>query len=246
MQVHQTSPAPPALAGWVQTLLAPVVAACRISSPPPVELRQTGDWGGWCSHDRTGHPDGRIQVTSRAVFWSQKCFVTTYVHETAHRILSDSGPPDFAHNPTFFGLQLVLFLRMDSENVRVAGFGGGWANCARLYDLQDPPECLSNEPINVWLPRCLGWAMDAARELAESDFTAEECAFELISRCQKWCAMLEKEPEIRAAAVEFNRKKSAAIQDQISALVSKSRERFWAAAAGWVLFFFSLFCLTAG
>jgi hypothetical protein len=88
--------------------------------------------------------------------------------------------------------------------------------------------------------------MDVARELAEADLTAEECAFELASRYEKWCATLEKEPQIKAVAVESNRKKSASIQNQISALTAKSIERFWLAGAGWFLFLLSVFGLAFG
>ena len=85
LRTYQVVPAIPAVASYLQQLLAPVISACRFSSPPPVELRATGStWRGWCA-ELDMAPDGRVCLSSRARFWLRHELIAGYLYESARR-----------------------------------------------------------------------------------------------------------------------------------------------------------------
>lgn len=240
--VHQTRPATPSTASWVRAPLGPAVEICRITSAPPLELRPSGAWGGWCSTDLTETPDRRVSVSNQVVLLYPDDLVRMYLHETAHRLLLDVDKVNSRHCPIFFAFQMLLFLRLASSS-GVVSRPGGWTNAVHFYDLQDPPECLSDQPRAEWLPRCLSWAMSHAAELAATELTAEACATELVSRFGQWVTTLEKEPALKAAAEAQAQGIQEATSRDVDGLRSLSRVYRFSALVGWGLFLMSFIVL---
>lgn len=122
---------------WVAGLLGPVAEACRFESVLPVELRSTGNWGGWCQ-SRNEAPDGRVCVSRLLEYRPVESIVSTYLHEACHRVLE---PHDVAtHGAEFAALLEVLYLRSifatNAPQWRPAGVGPFLS----LYDFQDAPD----------------------------------------------------------------------------------------------------------
>ena len=151
LSIYSTQAAPPPLAGWLQRVLHPVLAACRFEHGLPVEVRPTGSWGGWCS-GRAEAPDRRIALTKKICFWPAEKIVSVYLHEAAHRFLECREVP--THGAEFFCLNAILLLRS------AAFFRLDSLLQLDLYDLQDAPAELDNEP--GWRGVVLNWALPVA------------------------------------------------------------------------------------
>lgn len=180
-----SAPAP----AWLSAALDPVIAACRFRTPPPVELRPTGQWQGWCLPIGMA-PDRRISISGRARFWRRHELVEVYVHEAAHRLIDHAR-----HDPTFFCLNHALLLRVDaacSTRGALASTTG-----SDLYDISDLPKELTEDP-DGGLGRSLSWAVVTARELAVSELDAEDLAIEVMKRFEQWLVDVANEPKRRA------------------------------------------------
>lgn len=171
MIVHQTTrtPATQPMAQWLSRVLDPVIEVVKLSAPPPLEIRPTGTFGGWCeplSHS----PDRRISVSTKIVFWRQESIVNVYLHECTHRLLDSHGVQ--SHSAEFFCLNAVLLLRA------AAFFDSNPLLKLSLYDLQEAPEALKEHPEAHTL--AMAWALAEAPVLADSDLTAEELSGEVV------------------------------------------------------------------
>lgn len=237
--VHQTKPAPEQVAGWIQRLLAPVVLACRITTPPPIELRPMPGWGGFCSTGIVACHDRRVMVSNQAEFWSKQSLTCVYIHETTHRLLNDFDGDIQTHGCIFFALQLLLLHRLDASKSEIS-CNGGWSNCVNLYDLQEAPDCLADLPRAEWLARCLTFSMAIAAELASTEMSAEALAAEIVNRYGKWVDELDKEPQEKAVAAENSRKSQSAIRVEIAGLRTLASQRGWYMLMGGGWFFSSL------
>lgn len=195
--IYQTAPLPAPVSTWLHNFLTPVVIAARIDSPPPIEFRNTGLWGGFCQH-RDFVPDGRVALSKTLLYGSKKSFAVLYLHECCHR-LGASG-----HDALFFALLLVLYSRVDANKIFISKLA--W-DCS-LYDLQDAPPPLWDEPRSVWLPQCVAWAVLQADSLAEADLSAEAVFALLSARHAAWLSTLKTSDEIlRRTAAEADSKK---------------------------------------
>lgn len=234
LAVFTVQPGPPATAGWVRMLLAPAIQAARIEKPAPIELRPCGHWAGWAAGPDLA-PDGRVCIDSQARFWSRDKVILIYLHESAHQMLRAAGD-DASHAASFFAMQHVLLQRLDlAQPTRPSA----WADAAKLYDLQDPPEPLEDEPRSAWLPRALGWAIAVADELAPGQASAEECAAEISARYAAWCEDLAAEPARIAAeqqAAAIARKKAEVQRAALASRLALTRERLslWRYGAGYL------------
>jgi hypothetical protein len=215
VKVFQTVPVSAPI--WLQTALREVLAVCLFDSPPPIELRPTGRWLGWCSA-RDMAPDGRVVISGRARFWSQKALVLVYLHEVCHRLI-----PNGLHDPAFLCMNLCLLLRAD-----LAALGDHvlLVNSASLYDIQDLPSQLADEP-DHGLARSIQWSVLTARQLVQDgpDTSAEALAVEVQKRFDQWLSDLDDEPKKRAQQVQqeaqqMARQKAAlaGLQEQIFTL----------------------------
>ena len=205
MKVFQTVPVP---AAWLSNALEPVVAACRFRSPPPVELRPTGAYRGWCEPIGMAL-DGRVSTSGRARFWSQRQAIEVYLHEAAHRLL-----PGRDHDPAFACLAHAFLLRSD-----VAGLTDNAASvCTNLYNISDLPVVLADDP-DLGLGRSITWSVLNARELAATEMDAEELASEVVRRSGLWVAGVAGEPERRAQRV----RQVARQQEVVARLREKAR-----------------------
>jgi hypothetical protein len=205
--VAQAAPAP--LAGWMQRVLQPVIEACCFERGLPVEVRQTGAWRGWAA-GRDGAPDGRVALSSRIAFWTRENIVSVYLHESTHRFLDAYEVQ--THGPEFFCLNAILLKRS------AAFFRLDPIFQLDLYDLQDVPAELENEP--NWRGIVLGWALHTAIELADNDASAEALAQKVWER---WQQFLEEREQSRVAAalqVDAARKNAAAQLEHIEHLRS--------------------------
>ena len=207
---YQVVPAKAAVASWLQHVLGPVVAACRFSSPPPVELRPTGStWRGWCeSFDMA--PDGRVCLSGRARFWSRRELIAVYLHEAAQRIL-----PDHDHGPVFAYVAHALLLRADTAGL-TAHAASVYTN---LYNIAaDLPDALAAES-DQGLGRSLAWSVLTACELAVTELDAEDLAAEVVHRFDLWAAEVAGEPARRE-----QRLRQVARQQQV---VEQLKEKIW-------------------
>jgi hypothetical protein len=122
---------------WLVRLLEPVIEACRFESAPPVELRPTGGWSGWCQN-RTDTPDGRVCVSRLLEFRPPGWIVDVYLHEASHRVLEPYNVA--AHGSEFAALLEVLYLRSilatNAPRWRPTGVGPFLS----IYDFQDAPD----------------------------------------------------------------------------------------------------------
>lgn len=99
--------------------------------------------------------------------------IDVVLHEWSHRVLQERKI--FGHTPEFFCLDAVLLIRaaqfFDADPLLRLG----------LYDLQDQPENLADEP--NWRGLALNWALPAAAELAAPYHTTEDLAKVV---CDRW------------------------------------------------------------
>lgn len=122
---------------WLARLLGPVVEACRFESVPPVELRPTGGWSGWCQN-RNETPDGRVCVSRLLEFRPTGLIVEVYLHEACHRVLE---PHNVAvHGSEFAALLEVLYLRSISATNAPRWRTAGVGPFLSIYDFQDAPD----------------------------------------------------------------------------------------------------------
>ena len=225
LAIYSTQAAPAPLAGWLQRVLQPVVEACRFNHWLPVEVRPTGAWAGWSS-DRQSAPDRRVAVTNRICFFSNEQLISLYLHETTHRILEDREVA--THGPHFFCVNAILLLRSASF-FRLNAFLK-----LDLYDLQDAPTELENEP--GWRGIVLNWALPVAAELAATDASAEALADEV---CGRWKTFLQEREKSRVLAVQqivAARKYAAAQAKKIESLQSSIFFARTFLIVGWVCF----------
>lgn len=235
--VHVTQRAAPAQAAWLVQLLRPVAAACRFSVTPPLEIRPTGDWGGWCA--RKDHAlDGRVAVSSKFVFWSKESVVDVVLHEWTHRVLQDLKI--FDHPAEFFCLNAVFLIRASEF------FDGDLDPLLRLslYDMQDQPEDLAEE-LN-WRGLIIDWALPVAAELASTDAAAEDLAKVVCERWNKFA--VDRQASIQLAqtvAVNAAREANRHAVQLRSVLESRS---LWRAMAliGWLSFLVFAWLVTEG
>lgn len=178
LPIYQTRVAQPALSGWLQRLLLPVLEACRFQRPPPLEIRPTGRWGGWCSDLESAH-NGRVVLSSNICFWTSENIVYVYLHEASHRLLSWSEVA--SHGPEFLCLNTILLI--------LAGqyFSDDSLEKLKLYDWTDCPSELEDEP--GWRGQVLNFALSVAEELAPTDLAAESLPTVV---CERWHGWLEQ------------------------------------------------------
>lgn len=199
-------PAETAVASWLQHLLGPVIAACQFRSPPPVMLRPTGVYRGWCEPLEMA-ADSRVSMSGRARFWSPRELIVVYFHEAAHRLLP-------GHDPVFACVAHALLLRSDA-----AGLTDGAALVyTNLYNIADLPLALAEGP-DQGLGRCVAWSVLTACELAVTDLDAEDLAAEVVRRFDLWIAEFASEPARRA-----QRLRQVARQQQV---VEQLKEKVW-------------------
>lgn len=189
ISAYQTSPIAAPVAKWLQNLLLPVVAAARIHVPPPIEFRNTGKYGGFCDHIDLV-PDARVSLSKTLLYAGKSRLALIYIHEACHRLGANG------HDALFFALQLSLLLRVDSNEI----FRNEFSLNASLYDLQDAPPPLVDEPRSTWLPQSLAWAVLQADSLAATELSAEALFALLSTRHDVWLSTLKTSSEIERRA----------------------------------------------
>jgi hypothetical protein len=227
LPVYQVQPAAPATAGWLQHLFAPVIKACRFDGPiPPIELRPTGEWGGWAQLPSYA-PDRRVSISNKVRLWSKSDAIHVVVHEWTHQLMTG-----YDHDAAFAAMNQVLLYRIDFANPpRQAG--QALALGLSFYDLQDLPNALRAEP-DAGLCSAMRWATTQARELAPSRLGAEAVAKEITKRYEAWLLELETQPAKREAAAEKQRQRLQSHQEaqrRVVALRRQVRELIWWLAA---------------
>ncbi len=196
----------------------------RIANPPPVRIAippEIASWGGYCSGGEYAEKGEVVIADWRTTpeWLVQQRIQAVYVHETAHRLLSQAQAREIeSHGIEFFTLLLFLFLR--------AGTKKGdrpWLISAGLYDCQNCLEPRGVEGVPS-LGESIDFALELALEIASQEITAEQAAEEICRRVKKWKA---EEPERREAA----REKQEAIQ---TAFATAHDKIFW-----WRVYFFA-------
>jgi hypothetical protein len=224
LAVFATLPAPPETAAWLRNRLEPVVKACKFARPVPLELRPTGKFRGWCGV-KNYYRDGRVCITSQAMFWRPDQLLEVYLHECSHRLLE--GREIDPHGPEFFALTAALYMRAAHLFERDAVL------FLQIYDFQDVPDEDKGE--------VLDWALQVAKELAASSATAEELAEAV---CKLWPQNVKEREATKAKNIAQIR---AHISLKKEILQIKSKLFLWRSlsAIGWgtVIFitYFSLF-----
>ena len=103
--------------------------------------------------------DGRIFISSRAQFWTERQLIGVYLHEVAHRLA------DMDHGPIFFCVLCALHER--------AGIG---LESLQLYDFKDQPDELKLLSEPQWRCVVLGFCLVNCQILARSELPAENIA----------------------------------------------------------------------
>ena len=217
LSVHQTKPAGHS-GQWLHKILQPVADACGFVNPPPVEIRPTGQWGGWCE-TKSHAPDGRICMSSRIVFWNREAIISIYLHECSHRLLTRWPIRVPSHGPVFFALNSILVDRCKSSFRLEYQFAK-----MDFYDLQDrPPEFGSFEN---WQEICLRFARETKANFSVATCSAEELAVLVVLAWPKFLAMVDDEQKVRSQAAKT-------IKDSL--LISAKREKYITRLEGWLL-----------
>lgn len=188
LAVYQVRAAQPALALWLERLLGPLQAACKFDRLPPVEIRPTARWAGWCA-TKDYAPDGRVCLSSRISFWTTENVIAVYLHESCHRLLD--GQKIDSHGPEFLALNATLLGRAGSFFR-----SGDGLQKLDLYDFQDQPEALADEP--GWRGIVLDWSLSTAAELVAAELAAEDLPGVI---CGRWNQYLVAREEARKSAV---------------------------------------------
>ena len=202
---------------WLQRILEPVVEACRFQNPPPLEIRPTGQSGGWCASNSHAL-DGRVCVSNKIFGWSRECLIAVYLHECTHRLLSKFGDEVSDHGPVFFTINLLLlgraqaFFRLDHKFQ------------INFYDLQDQPAQLKD--FEDWQEICLRFSRQTCLKFFDSQEPAEALA-ELVVKA--WAAFLQ---DFDQALTRQEANVSKVKQFDQMVLTMKDQNRFFAMAAG--------------
>lgn len=225
--IYSTRCAEPAQGAWLRRLLSPLQGACKFNRLPPLELRQTGKWSGFCE-DRQFVPDGRVAVSSTKIsFWNDEKLTETYLHECSHRLL-EGRDVDF-HGPEFLSVNLILLKRaapsFELDQV---------VSKLSFYDCQDRPAALLFEP--GWRSVVIDWALAVAAELASTELAAEDLA-EVV--CARWLVHIQELEEARQQAAQqvvAARKFHAAQKEKIESLQSSLFAARTFLIVGWLCF----------
>ncbi len=225
LSVYFTEPAPVARAQWLRALLEPVAAACLFKRPLALEIRPTGNWGGWAA-DRASAPDGRVCKSSRVCFWSLETLIHVVLHEWAHRALQ-SDHIDL-HRPQFFCLNSIFLLRAPrfiagDPLVRIG-----------LNDFQDQPHELAHEP--GWRGLVIDWTLSVAAELADTDASAEDSGHVV---CARWKQFIDNRQALQLMAQREAVKGALLARTRVAELEDLlSSSSLWRGVAmvGWVSF----------
>lgn len=212
----------------------PIVAAsldaalferCRIECPAPVHFMPMPRWRGECpSIEDT--MDGELRLADHLLdehkdpAGMRDGLVYVYLHELAHRLT-----PGHGHDPGFAAVNILLLVRAGNDRN-----GRPYLNKFDLYDLQgfDLVEfCSPGE--------ALDWALSQARELAETDLSAEACALEILSRFEAWKEWKGRTPDREEAAAAAKRKNAAALHALHNSIADLSRSRWKWLASGVVM-----------
>ena len=216
LKIYQVAPMSTAPSAWLRRILDPVVKAVRFERPPPLELRPCGRWGGWSAAPDSA-PDGRICLSSHAVFWSPHAVVDAYLHESCHSILQRLPEPVAGHGCVFFCLLFVARLRVGTvEQVGHAEL----TLRADLYEIQDVRIELSDEP-DEGTGRCISWSIVTAQQLATTELSAEAVAAEVVRRHHVWIAELQDRPRLKK--IEAKRSKAQEVS------IERLKNRFFVA-----------------
>ena len=107
LAVFETRPAAAPLDAWLRRLLLPACAAAKLE-PVPLEIRPTGRWAGWAPGEDYS-PDGRVNLSSKIIFWTSESIISVYLHEACGRLLEGREVQD--HGPEFIALNAILLSR---------------------------------------------------------------------------------------------------------------------------------------
>ena len=226
LAVFFTERAPAVRAQWLQKLLEPLAAACKMQQAPPLEIRPTGCAGGWADSAKLA-PDRRVCISSKIVFYGPDSIRYIYLHESAHRFLEGKEIGD--HGPEFFCFLAILLVRSSGFFSREA------LQFLDLYDLQDRPEEVDDEGEN-WRGTVLNWSLKTAAELASTDTAAESLANVV---CMSWQEFLTKRQVNHVAAAKAAADAVLATKRQTELVVDLKHSRtLWRCLGGlgWLMF----------
>lgn len=199
---------------------------CRIEKPVPVHFLPLPRWGGMCSAIEDTR-DGEVELADRLLDdrkdpgGMRDSLIHVYLHEFAHRLT-----PGHSHNPAFFAMNAVLFMRAGEDQ-----HGRALMQEMRLYDLQD-----FDEVEHCAIGEALDWALAQAQELSPTEQSAEACAAEIIRRFEVWrewkAGTEQREAEAAEKADAARRNTAATIRGLREMVEQLSSERWRWLAAG--------------
>ncbi len=174
--VYQVQPAL-ALAGWVNSMLRPILIAIK-ADPVPIEFRPLGRWSGLSAGLPSFNPDGRIKISSLLLYKRRTELVQVVLHEIAHCLLDSIEVGIFHnHNAAFCCFYLILLRRADDAGIDT---GNSTAHffCISLYEHQNPIPHFEHlgSPESVWRPVEMQWIFEMADGYRDSELTAKEIA----------------------------------------------------------------------
>lgn len=206
--------------------------ALRLVSPNP-DIK----CGGWCnSGDYTEKQEVNIFFPfSTSSTWQKNSLRQVYVHETAHFLLQkyDEEKIGGGHGPVFFSLNLLLFLRAETDQ-----YGHPWWWSMKLYDIQDIDFWTKNGRPMLKIGQAIDWAWGQAHELAPRKLSAEKCAEIIQKNYEKWLDWVDNAPARQAARQDRHQaaKESRQLLENALKIAKKNIWYFscWAFMAGFV------------
>lgn len=213
------------VAGWLNTLLSPILKVIR-ADPVPIQFSPLGRWGGMSAGSIDSNPDQRVQISTRLQFASRTAIAHIYVHEMTHNLLDgvEEGISHH-HDAAFCCLYRIFMSKLDDAGIDT-GNATAHANAISQYDHQNaaPFWAENHTPEYVWRPRELQWVLETAEKYRGSTLRAPELAQVIHDDYFSFVDGLMAEPDRLAAQKQL----ADARRAQESAHVEKMKsDLFW-------------------
>lgn len=211
-----------------EALSAELFERCRIDQPVPVHFLPMPRWGGMCpaiEDTRAGEVElaDDLLDPQKSPRGMQDQILQVYLHEFAHRLT-----PGHRHDPAFFAMNAVLFLRADKDSYQRSHL-----QRMDLYDLQD-----FDHVDHCTMGEALDWALAQAAELSKTDLSAEACAVGIMERFKdwkEWKAGTEQRAADAEAQAEAARRQTEAAIEGLQSQVERLKQARWNWLSGGVV-----------
>lgn len=177
IDVKHLAPAPVHTTQWLNSMLSPVVEACRFNMPPAVHLAPLrGEDSSYRGCFHFDYFQNSIALSIACGLWKRREIIRVYLHEAAHMLVySECRRRDVdteAHGPIFLLVNLALVLRAKDS------FKASYKDTIDIIDLYD----FRSRPFSIegpeyeWRSLVLAFGLKHCNKLADEDIPAEAIA----------------------------------------------------------------------